>query len=360
MNQIEVKLASGLLKLKINKSDMPLNELCTFAVRKNPKRGFLFVSKVLGKHWPVRPSVAYKSYDALASKIGDIHGPVWSVGMSETATGFAQGVMQAWVNKFNKTATFQITTRYPIPFTDALNFEEAHSHASSQYIHAPAMSDAKTLVLMDDEITTGNTLKNLTSQLVRVGKDIQEVVWVALKSWASPQTQSDLNLWAESLGVKLKIVALLHGEYQFEQDANFNVDLPENSEVNAVRQMTLGLDDLRIGIQLQAEAHKDVLSADRHALYKQCFLVLGVGESNYAAMKAAKSLEEQGHSVFVQSVTRSPIMVSDAIEHTLFLEDPYKQGVPHYLHNSTKTKFDKVMVFAEVDGFTIPELMELK
>jgi Phosphoribosyl transferase/TRSP domain C terminus to PRTase_2 len=356
MNQIEVKLASGLLKLKINEADMPLNELCAFAVRKNPKRGFLFVSKVLGKHWPVRPSVAYQAYDALASKMGDINGPVWSVGMSETATGFAQGVMQAWVNQFNKSATFQITTRYPIPFTDALQFEEAHSHAASQYIHAPSTSDAKTLVLMDDEITTGNTLKNLTNQLIRVGQDIQEVVWVALKSWASAQTLADLNAWAESLGVKLKIVALLHGEYQFEQDASFNVALPENSEVNVARQMTLGLDDLRIGIQLQVETHTDVLATDK----KQCFLVLGVGESNYAAMKAAKSLEEQGHSVFVQSVTRSPIMVSDAIEHTLFLEDPYKQGVPHYLHNSNKTKFDQVVVFSEVDGFIIPGLMERK
>ena len=89
MDQIKINLVSGVLSLTVDRSDMPLDDLCGFAVRQNPKRGFLFVSKVLGKHWPVRPSDAYKVYEMLANKLGEIDGPVWSVGLAETATGFA-------------------------------------------------------------------------------------------------------------------------------------------------------------------------------------------------------------------------------------------------------------------------------
>jgi len=34
-------------------NEFPLTDLCGFGARRNPKRGFVLVSKVLGKHWSV-------------------------------------------------------------------------------------------------------------------------------------------------------------------------------------------------------------------------------------------------------------------------------------------------------------------
>ena len=350
MDQIKINLVSGVLSLTVDRSDMPLDDLCGFAVRQNPKRGFLFVSKVLGKHWPVRPSDAYKVYEMLAYKLGEIDGPVWSVGLAETATGFAQGVMQAWVNKFNKDTFFQITTRYPVPFVDAIGFEEAHSHASAQYIHAPSISTAENLILIDDEITTGNTLKNLANRLIEVAPNIKTVTWVALKSWMSKKTKMEIDAWAKQNGLSIKIVALLEGEYDFKADPNFSVELPDNSETTCVRQLTLGLDNLRVGIVLSKKEQEVYEKTEK----PECILVVGVGECNEPAMSLGRRLELSGHEVYVQSATRSPILVGGAIDNTLTWEDPYKQGVPHYFHNMNKTKFSKALLVAEVSGVKMP------
>jgi hypothetical protein len=45
-----------------------LDDLFDIAERRNPKRAFLFVSKVLGRHIPVPPSVMRQAYRQLASQ----------------------------------------------------------------------------------------------------------------------------------------------------------------------------------------------------------------------------------------------------------------------------------------------------
>ena len=51
-----VELEGGTLRLRLPEQQRTrLTELCGFASRQNPKRAFLFVSKVLGKHIPVKP-----------------------------------------------------------------------------------------------------------------------------------------------------------------------------------------------------------------------------------------------------------------------------------------------------------------
>lgn len=49
-------LPTGRLELKVDRCDHGLDNLVALAARQNPKRGFLFVSKVLGRHIPVKPS----------------------------------------------------------------------------------------------------------------------------------------------------------------------------------------------------------------------------------------------------------------------------------------------------------------
>ena len=352
MTHTEITLPSGVLTLDIARQDVPLDEICAFAVRQNPKRGFLFVSKVLGKHWPVRPSDAMAMHDRLAQKIGDLEGGVWAIGMSETATGLAQGVMQAWANTYDRQAFFQITTRYPIPFVDAVKFEEAHSHAASQYIHLPVGSDAQTVVVIDDEITTGNTLKGLSDRLLKVASKAKRVVWVALKSWMSDETKEALAQWATNHGVSLDVVSLVEGRYAFQPNPNFSVALPANSESNAAPRPTqLGLDGLRLGVMLKKES-EEFAEQDPNP---QTILMVGVGECNAAALSVGRHFERCGHTVYVQSATRSPILKGEAIEHVWPWEDPYKQGVPHYLYNATMNEYDQAIVVSELHGFEMPD-----
>jgi len=73
-----------------------LEDLLGFAQRINPKRAFLFVSKVLGRHIPVAPSTMRNAFTDLADLVpSDLAEPVLVIGMAETAVGLSAGVHQA-------------------------------------------------------------------------------------------------------------------------------------------------------------------------------------------------------------------------------------------------------------------------
>ncbi len=103
-----IDLSRGRITVQVNQqhSHWALDDLLDFAERINPKRAFLFVSKVLGKHIPVAPSVMQRSYSDLASLVPtDLAGPICVIGMAETAVGLGQGVFESWLKLNNANAT---------------------------------------------------------------------------------------------------------------------------------------------------------------------------------------------------------------------------------------------------------------
>ena len=167
---VTIKLDTGTLQLHVEPGRIPLKRLLGFAARVSSKRKFLLVSKVLGKHYPVSPKTMSWSYRALAravlkSGVGD--GSLW-IGMAETATGLGYGVFEAASLAGVQNALFIQTTRYHLNGIERLEFEEAHSHATDFFLYYPDHPDyrkqflnAETLVLIDDEISTGKTFLRL-------------------------------------------------------------------------------------------------------------------------------------------------------------------------------------------------------
>src|SRR3546814_5484099 len=77
-----------------------LDAFCDFAARANPKRGFLIVSKVLGRHLPASPNAIRGAMDELGQKLpADLPGPIVFLGMAETATALGQGVFAAYLDR---------------------------------------------------------------------------------------------------------------------------------------------------------------------------------------------------------------------------------------------------------------------
>ena len=174
----DVALFSGTLHIQVHTTQVPLDQLCGFASRYNAARGFLIVSKVLGKHYPVRPSTMEKTYARLGEMIGmlPLPAPFCCIGMAETAIGFGRGVFEAcqsqpaWAQSL-----YMHTTRYRLTHPSAMNIDEAHCHAREHAIYVPDTEEkqhifttAKTLVLLDDEMSTGNTLLNLANAYVAI------------------------------------------------------------------------------------------------------------------------------------------------------------------------------------------------
>ena len=83
----QTNAASGNNDLK-KSSHYQLEDLLDFAQRINPKRAFLFVSKVLGRHIPVAPSIMRNAFTDLANLVpDDLPEPILVIGMAETAVG---------------------------------------------------------------------------------------------------------------------------------------------------------------------------------------------------------------------------------------------------------------------------------
>ncbi|MDB5868119.1 MAG: hypothetical protein JWP96_451, partial [Polaromonas sp.] len=92
-----IVLPTGLLELKVDAGPFCLDDMIGFAARANARRGFLFLSKVLGKHWPVTPCLMHDIHTELAAQVApDLPGPVVFIAMAETAIGLGQGVFEAY------------------------------------------------------------------------------------------------------------------------------------------------------------------------------------------------------------------------------------------------------------------------
>ena len=188
-------LPGGQLTLSIDRADLPPDELFALGARANPRRAFLFVSKVLGKHWPVTTATLARIHQMLAAKLpAALPAPVLFIGMAETATALAQGVFEAWLAQHpQQEALYLHTSRLRVAGAAVLPFEESHSHAAQQWLHLPIeaenrrrFSTARSLVLIDDELSTGNTFRALAAALTPHLPALQETHWLCLTNFSPP------------------------------------------------------------------------------------------------------------------------------------------------------------------------------
>ena len=227
---ITIELDTGTLRLDLKSGRIPLHRLLGFAARVSSKRKFLFVSKVLGKHYPVSPKLMSWSYRALARaviKAGIGRSSLW-IGMAETATGLGYGVFEAACQEGAVNALFLQTTRYHLKDNERLEFEEAHSHATDFFLYYPVQANyrkqflsAEILVLIDDEISTGKTFLRLIKAYQAVNTQLTKVFIVSLVNFAHPDDRAALEAQA---GVEVEWICFRQGILHFEDHANASID----------------------------------------------------------------------------------------------------------------------------------------
>lgn len=266
------------LSTNADSSLLPLELLVNLAVRRNPKRAHLLVSRVLAKHIPTEPGVAIAAglllgllvYRELAGRrgISSCHcGPlqacvdqasgrfrdllascdtdagtgsdrslaianlchdlrahsstnsnVATIGYAETATGLGHLVAEClgtyYIHSTRHSAVGERTVR---PYG---GFEEAHSHAPSHQLlptsHA-ALSRVETVVLVDDELSTGATIVNTIVALHGAARHEQYVV-ASLVDLRSEADKRRLEALAGELGCQISVVSLSNGDIHLPKD----------------------------------------------------------------------------------------------------------------------------------------------
>lgn len=350
---LRAQLKRGLLEVKVDDAILPPANLFGFAERRNPKRAFLFVSKVLGRHIPVRPSVMAASFESLAAEIPpDLPGPVLVIGMAETAVGLGAGVHRAF-SATRPDSVYLISTRHPLGTELFARFEEEHSHASAHLIHMPVdpevremMLQARSLVLVDDEASTGKTFVNLHRALVDAGlSKIERVVTCVLTDWSAGAVR-------HAIGEQATAVSLMQGSYQFHE--NKAAPLPEMPDVGAVSigewPLSADKDWGRLGVRHV----EDTLAPEIQVQPGEKIIVLGTSEFVWRPFLLAERLEREGADVHFSSTSRSPIALGHSIQHALSFSDNYGLGIPNFLYNVKPGQFDRVLICTETPAQAVP------
>ncbi|MEM5453010.1 MULTISPECIES: phosphoribosyltransferase domain-containing protein [Paraburkholderia] len=356
---LRAKLKRGLLEVKVDAATLPAANLFGFAERRNPKRAFLFVSKVLGRYIPARPSIMAASFESLVSEIpANLPGPVLVIGVAETAVGLGAGVYRAY-SATRSDSVYLTSTRHPLGTDLFARFEEEHSHASTHLIHLPVdpevrdlMLQARSLVLVDDEASTGKTFLNLHRALIEAGlKKIERVVTCVLTDWSAGAV-------SKAIGESTTAVSLLSGSYQFHEDQS--APLPDMPGVGAVSIGEWPLSPRNDWGRLGVRRVEDTLAPDIQIRPGENVVIVGTGEFVWRPFLLAERAERAGADVYFSSTTRSPVALGHAIEHVLSFPDNYGLGIPNFLYNVKPGQFDRVLICTETPAQALPaELVDV-
>ncbi|MCP5177848.1 MAG: phosphoribosyltransferase domain-containing protein [Moraxellaceae bacterium] len=351
-----VQLSRGTLHVTVEQASIAPEQLFDFAERRNPKRAFLFVSKVLGRHIPVKPSVMAHAFTQLAKQIPDhLPEPVLVIGMAETAVGLGAGVHRALQQRYPQ-AMYWMSTRHSLGTPLFARFEEEHSHASSHLLHWPVdealkqqLLASKTLIIVDDEASTGKTFINLAQALQDAGlQQIERIIAATLTDWSGDAVQA-------KLGKKAQTVSLLSGSYQWQAD--LNAALPEMPKVDSVAQgawqPNLALDWGRLGVIHHQPTLNNKISVNKG----EKILVLGTSEYVWRSFLLAEHLEQQGAAVYFASTTRSPIAVGHAIKIARAFSDNYGLGIANFSYNVDVNQYDKIIICTETPATMLDQAL---
>lgn len=290
---------------------------------RNAKRAYLLVNPLQAKHMPVSQTEALTMMRTLGEGLRqEFPGARLVLGFAETATALGAAV----ASRLGPDCAFLTTTREAGEGPGWVRFLEEHSHAAEQKLWGgdldALLQETDTVLFVDDEISTGKTLRNMVAQLTRRWPALGEKTLVAasLLNRVTPEQEEALA----DAGITCRCLVRLPQEDHTAQVADWTVTeappaVPQNL---SFRQETLpgeGLLDprktLRIGAydgscQAVAEAMLSHTLGPVETLGKT--LVLGTEECMYPALILGERLERLGAEVCCHATTRSPIGLCDA------------------------------------------------
>ena len=369
-----------------------LEDLLGFAQRINPKRAFLFVSKVLGRHIPVAPSTMRSAFTDLANLVPEgLPEPILVIGMAETAVGLSAGVHQALQTRYPK-ALLLNSTRHAQHDENSIDtllttFSEDHSHASQHLIYQSVdavtqeqLLASKTLIMVDDEASTGNTCVNVVTALRNAGlSQLEQVHLTTLVDWSLGQADSDDTIAKRLPNIDFHRHHLLSGAWKWTDAPNPEpITMPSVDTTAAGNQAlgntgnwgrfptlssTDGFASYLASFQT-AFTHFSNQKDFNEALLPERILVLGSNEFVWLPFLLAEWLEKNTrldsthHKVNFSALTRSPIALGGAITTMLSFGDNYGLGMTNFAYNVEPNEWDLIVLCVETATDSVDEMWQ--
>ena len=399
----------GNLKLSIDIKDnlhtLSPDALFEMAIRINKKRQFLFISRLLGKHLAVDPTISLGTGSILASmlmeseinkshpRLSEIVEMVNSgvpnrglsvetlkyktklptktlfIGFAETATGLGHAVF----NHFQDAHYIHTTREELADMQPSFYFEEEHSHATSHRVYASenVLLDAETIVLIDDEITSGLTITNL---IIALNKSFpgKRYKILSILDWRSNENQKNFAKVMDNNGISAEVISLLSGQFSLLDNAV--IEEPELNYLDSAKVFeVLAFEEIsnettsqlssthsayskftgRFGLTSSMHDKMDlwvqtIIGKLTHLDREKSTLIIGIGENIYIPQRFALKF---GSQTKVQTTTRSPIFAKNEksypIKHTCKFILPDSNGIDQYLYNLSDVEVEQIIVIAE-------------
>lgn len=304
----------------------------------NPKRDFLFVNRKQCKHIPCSAHEMIAMCRALTDVIKNrlpLDLRIAVVAFAETATAIGNFV----ADEIPQISCVFQTTREPLDDVGVLfEFREEHSHAVQQRIYGNRESFTKFdyILIVDDEITTGNTALNFIEGLNREGINSRFGI-ASICNW---QNEQERERFREN-GIDL--FYLLSGKIRDVNQKMANVKALPELVCNDLRNAPMELINVEIPIRerLEHKPNRDLshvfTAVDSLKLKGDTIRVIGTEEFMYVPIRVSEHLENIGFAVVCHSTTRSPIDVisrePNGIRSKICLPSVYDRNRTTYLYN---------------------------
>lgn len=342
-----------------------IKELVSLAKREhNNKRPYLYVNPSQGKHIPADPQKMIKMCTNLAGKIEKkyLGEKLFIIGFSETATAITSCVAE----NLNNTIGFVTTTREETDKADYIYFTESHSHATEQKLNVQGMekylSLAERIVFVEDEVTTGNTIIKLISELEKKFPTLSVKYSIAsiLNSMSNDRVGELSNMEIDCVWLKK-----IPYEYNVEVLSKYNDCYANHFQTIDKCNNTVKIEKFNQGenVRRACETNKyfeklnelcvSIAECICNKKYYKKMLVIGTEESMYPAIKLASYLQEHNYceDIKTHSTTRSPIMAFDIAGYPLSkryqLRSVYDDDRTTYIYNLDT--YDKVIILTDSD-----------
>lgn len=327
------------------------NEIISICKRfGNKKRDFLFVNKAQAKHIPTR----YKDFVSLTEKLyhkidNDFHphGNILIIGFAETATALSADIMkQMHFDESHESDNiwYVQTTRCNIDH-DYISFSEEHSHATEQRLYLDTSIKADTIIMIDDEITTGKTIINMVNKLKAFYPDATYTC-ASVLNWQNRENRQmfiDNNITATAL-----VTGCIKDNLEkIDINAETPVDITDSSISN---EKTNKSPDIYTKILTGVTSHEYIeyftdwmLNLESRINKEEKTLILGTEELMYPAI----ILSSYSENTVCQSTTRSPITINHdnnyAVTSGFQMHSNYGDYTT-YLYDIIPDAYDKMIV----------------
>lgn len=369
------------IKITKNTFHLPLEDFFSIGARINPKRSFLFVNHLLGKHVPTHPvdmrflgvllkvslfqekgwTLPLPEADFLAAKgISEKRNilrrledhpfefPIRAlvIGFAETATGLGHAFFD-----HTKNSMFIHTTREEVETAEnVFSFEEEHSHATSHrcLVHGDnPFEEADLVLLVDDEMTTGKTNLNLIDALDKQYPN-KTYVALALLDWRSKSHHDAYEVFESERDLDVSTCSLVCGDFSYDAQKHYAdaiEHLPTFDCISDENASTKSSDYLKETGRFLLRDEESHLPHELAARYAQVLLrynigadnptqIIGFGEFMHIPNLVADHMSHFLEKVSVHSMSRSPVLAFDTEGYPIRNKFRFEEsGVAYHLYN---------------------------